>query len=67
MVEVSPIKEVNIVNKLLIIPIVFAGGYLLYRYMRNAISGKGECHGDCARCSQELMEKVHGKSQNAEH
>ncbi len=38
-------------DRLLIIPIVFAAGYFLYRHIRKSIIGEGGCDGNCANCS----------------
>jgi hypothetical protein len=50
---------VSDVDRLILVPMLLAAGYFLYRYIRNAVRGEAGCHGDCAKCSQELMRRVH--------
>jgi hypothetical protein len=44
-------------DKLILIPLLLAALYFLYRYVRNTIKGEIGCHGNCARCTQELKKK----------
>ena len=46
-------------DKLLIAPILAVALYLIYRYVRKSARGGGGCHGDCGKCSPELMRKTH--------
>ena len=50
----------NDVDRLILIPILVAIGYFLYRYVRITVRGEGGCHGNCGECSQELAKKIHG-------
>lgn len=49
-------------DKLLIIPIVLAALYFMYRYVRKSIKREGGCNGNYAACSRELMKKTHGNT-----
>jgi len=46
-------------DKLLIIPIVLAALYFMYRYLR--LKGEAGCHDNCDGCSKEMMKKMHNK------
>ena len=46
-------------SELLLIPILLVTLYFFYRHIRKAVT-KGGCAGNCAACSREVMEKVHG-------
>ncbi|MFC1715770.1 FeoB-associated Cys-rich membrane protein [Candidatus Poribacteria bacterium] len=53
-------RDVSDVDRLILIPILFAIGYFIYRYVRSTVRGeKGGCHGNCGECSQELTKRIH--------
>jgi len=42
-------------DKLLIIPIVLAALYFLYRHLKKSLKGEAGCHGNCDICSKEMI------------
>jgi hypothetical protein len=47
-----------LMDKLLIIPVISAALYFLYRHLKRSLKGEYECHGNCASCSKEMVKKM---------